>query len=184
MEENRTMYKPIYFCIYILVLLVTLFLLCSADKRRAIFHADVSVFSQIVYGLLLAAGLLAVLGAVNLIVFRSFSLLQFLRADGKTIINFLAFQLLVAVTEEAFFRGYLTELGKKYRVPRPLLVIATAALFGVLHLLSNRTLVGVLVPTFIGVAFEVCYVYSKRCTIYSLMLAHFLYDIAIINFPV
>lgn len=178
------MYPFLNFFIYILALLITLFLLCDGQKRRAIFHAEISAAAaQAVYGVLLAAGLLAALGVLNVAVFGQFSVLFFLAADAKTMVNFLIFQLLVAVTEEAFFRGYLTELGKKYRVPRPLLVIATAVLFGVLHLLSNRTLVGVLIPTFIGAVFEVCYVYDRRCTIWSVMLAHFLYDICIVVPP-
>lgn len=169
------------FALYAAWLLVTLCILLDKEGRNRIFRVEIPLWRQTLYGVLLAVGLLALVGAINLIAAGQFSLFQFTRLDKLGMADFLLFQLLVAVTEESFFRGFLMDWSRQRGVPSVMQVLGTALLFGGMHWIFNRDGIQLAMATGIGLVFAAAYSRGKGCTVYSLMLAHFLYDIAIIN---
>ena len=166
--------------IYIIALAVTLALL-PGDSRRRFLRPEASSFAQIAVGLLLWAGIVAVVGGINVVLFHRFALFQFTSLSPGAMARFLLFQLLVAVTEELLFRGLLTEWGRRLRWHWAAIALVSAALFGAVHWLTQRDLIQLAMATVLGFVFSTVYQRSRRCTVYSLMLAHFLYDIAVSN---
>ena len=60
-------------------------------------------------------------------------------------------------------------------------MIGSALLFGCLHWIFNGDVLQFVYALVIGVVFSVVYQKSKSCSIYSLMLAHFIYNLAVLN---
>ena len=174
------MYPFRNYLLYAFVLGLTLLLL-SAEQRKAILKPTTSALRQIGWGIGLGLGLLILVGAINVLFFQSFSVFFFAARPTKVIVNFLTFQILVAVTEELLFRGYFTELGRQWKMNDLLIALLSALLFGVLHWLFNRNLIQFVMSTAIGLIFSLFYIKEINCSIYSLMIAHFLYDIAIVD---
>lgn len=175
------MYDAFHFILYGAVLAASVSWLCGGEKRKRVLAPETPLPAQAVSGLLLWAGLLLAVGAVNVLVFRSFAIFQFTALPPGRMANLLAFQLLVAVTEELLFRGCLTELGRSLRWHWAVIALTSAALFAAVHWLTQRDLIQLVAALVIGLVFSVAYQRSGRCTVWSLALAHFLYDIAIIN---
>lgn len=172
------------FLLYGAVLLLTLFCFCTPADRKALFRPSVSVFSQLLAGLGLTAGILSVVGAVNLLLTGSFSLFQFTRLSFQNAAVFLLFQLLVAVTEETLFRGYLLRWLQRRGLPQFGAIVLSAALFGGLHWVFQRDLIQLVMATLLGLLFALVYIKWRRCTLWALILAHFLYDISVANIPI
>ena len=177
-------YEAWRFLLYGAILLLTLFCFCTPADRKALFQPSVSVFSQIWAGLGLAAGILAAVGAANLLLAGSFSLFQFTRLSFTNAAVFLLFQLLVAVTEETLFRGYLLRWLQRRGIPQFGAIVLSAALFGALHWIFQRDLIQLVMATLIGLLFALVYIKWRRCTLWALILAHFLYDISITNISI
>lgn len=169
------------FLLYGAVLLLTVFCFCTAADRKALFQPSVPGFSQLWAGLGLASGILAVVGAVNLLLTGSFSPFQFTRLSFKNIAVFLLFQLLVAVTEEALFRGYLLRCFQRRGIPLLAAIVLSAVLFGALHWVFQRDLIQLVMATLLGLVFAFVHIKWKPCTLCALILAHFLYDISVTN---
>ncbi len=180
MKGGISMYPFRNYLLYVIVLGFTLLLL-SAEQRKAILSPATSALRQIGWGIGLGLGLLILVGAINVLFFHSFSVFFFAACPAKVIVNFLTFQILVAVTEELLFRGYFTELGRQWKLNDLLIALLSALLFGALHWLFNRDLIQFIMATAIGLLFSLFYIKEKSCSIYSLMIAHFLYDIAIVD---
>ena len=174
------MYPTRRFLLYACILGLTLLLL-SSEQRKAILCPKISALRQFLWGFGLGLGLLLLAGAINVLFFHSFSVFFFLTRPAAVIVNFLTFQLLVAVTEELLFRGFLTELGRQWKLNDLLIALLSALIFGGLHWLFNRDLIQFVMASIMGLMFSLFYMKGKGCSIYSLMIAHFLYDIAILS---
>ena len=177
------MYRTGNFVLYLIVLLVTVALLCTREERKRFFAPQISPVRQMAWGVGLFLGLIVVVGVINMAAAGHFSVFQFIRLSAMQIFNFLCFQLLVAVTEEVLFRGCLTELGRRLKMPWLLIALISAALFGAGHWLFNHDLVQLVTSFVIGFVFSAAFQRGKHCSLYSLIAAHFLYDLAIVNIP-
>ena len=175
------MYGTVNFAVYLIVLAACLHWLGGSQTRRRVLAPKTPAAAQAGAGLLLWAGLLLAVGGINVLVFHQFAPFQFTALPPGRMLNFLAFQLLVAVTEELLFRGCLTELGRGLRWHWLAIALASAALFAAPHYLTQHDAVQLVMAFVIGLVFSVVYQRCERCTVWSLALAHFLYDIAIIN---
>ncbi|MBR7081460.1 MAG: CPBP family intramembrane metalloprotease [Oscillospiraceae bacterium] len=175
------MYSATLYIINAALLVLTVALLCYFKSLKRVLTPESSLLSQIGVGLLIWLGFIFVLVVINFlmhhILIRPF---RFVFLPPKLIISFLLFQLLVAVMEELLFRGLLTELGRKLNLHWALIAFLSAALFGALHLISQPSFIQFVFPFVIGFVFSAVYQKSRHCSIYSIMLAHFLYDISIL----
>lgn len=83
--------------------------------------------------------------------------------------------LTAGVVEELVFRGYLMPRLEIFAKNGWLVIVLSSLIFGFAHL-GNLSIVGLVVPTFIGLIFS--YHYYKYRNIVVLILAHFLIDFA------
>jgi len=171
-----------YYFIYIVILLITIVLIKENDECICIVRfSNKHILSQILTGLALAFILIFALGVINLVWFHSFSTFQFLKLGICARVNFFTFQLLVAVTEEFLFRGYLLCIFKSITKSSTGAILFTAALFAGIHFVFNQDLIQFITALIVGLLFAIVLVKSRNCSIYSLILAHLLYDLAIKN---
>lgn len=175
------MYGTVNFLIYIIILILTCFLLFFEDNHHSLLLPGTSPLTQIGIGVLLWMSLIVAIGTINILLFHQFALFQFTILPPKSIFNFLIFQFLAAVTEELLFRAYFTQLGMKLRWHWAVIASISAFIFAAVHWAFQRDLIQSVTAFFIGLVFSVVFQKNKRCSIYSLILAHFLYDIAISN---
>lgn len=163
-------------------LVVSIVLICLSKRARADVRVQPrTILLQLAWALGLALFFIAVMVLVNMLYGVPASLLipalfGFLNYGTKNTLVFFAFQLLVVVTEELFFRGWLLSV-LQIRLHPALAVGITALLFGLVHLITAG-LVSFLFSTVLGLVFAVVKVKFKSCSVYSLMLAHLLYNLA------
>ncbi len=169
------------FILYALIFLITLSLLIDQEERRQILFPKQKLFAQFLWGVGLAGLFIAICAGINLGLSSGFTAFQFRGLEIKQMAAFIGFQLLVAITEEVFFRGYLTALGQRWRLDWKIIALASALLFGFLHWIFNGDILQFVFALVIGVVFSTVYQKSKSCSIYSLMLAHFIYNLAVLN---
>ena len=169
------------FILYIVVLVITVFLLMKAEERRQMLLSKQNLFFQFLWGVGLAGLFIAICAGINLGLSSGFAAFQFRTLEIKQMAAFIVFQLLVAVTEEVFFRGYLTILGRRLQIDWKIIVIGSALCFGLFHWLFNGDVMQLVYAVVIGVVFSVVYQKAKTCSIYSLILAHLVYNLAILN---
>ncbi len=169
------------FILYIVVLVITVFLLLKAEERRQILFPKHKPFALFLWGVGLAGLFIAICAGVNLGLSSGFAAFQFRGLEIKQMAAFIVFQLLVAITEEVLFRGYLTALGQRWCLDWKIIALASALLFGFLHWIFNGDILQFVFAVVIGVVFSVVYQKAKSCSIYSLMLAHFIYNLAVLN---
>ena len=169
------------FILYGLIFFITLFLLIDQEERRQILFPKQKLFFQILWGVGLAGLFITICAGINLGLSNGFAFFQFRGLEIKQMAAFIVFQLLVAVTEEVLFRGYLTALGQRWRLDWKIIALASALLFGALHWILNGDVLQFVYALVIGVVFSVVYQKAKSCSIYSLMLAHFIYNLAVLN---
>lgn len=60
-------------------------------------------------------------------------------------------------------------------------ILCTAALFAGIHFVFNQDLNQFFTALIVGLLFAIVLVKNRNCSIYSLILAHLLYDLAISN---
>ena len=165
--------------IYLLALAATLALL-RADGV-ALRPAREGLVWQIVWGIGLAFALLVLVGAALAWKNGVLNLNSWLFLPGKQRVAFFLFQLLVAVVEEGLFRVWLVRrLEGSLRGYAPA-ALASALLFALLHLIWNGNWLQFFVAFGIGALFSLALHRGKHCTALSLILAHFLYDLAIVG---
>ena len=164
-------------------LVVTIVLICLSKRARAdIRFQPRTTLLQLAWGLGLALFFIAVMVFVNVAIVGIPFLLHvthkfgFLTWGAKNALIFFVFTLFVAVTEELFFRGWLLSV-LKIKLHPALSVVITALLFGLVHLITAG-LVSFLFSTVLGLVFALIKVKFKSCSVYSLMLAHLLYNLA------
>lgn len=169
------------FILSALIFFITLFLLIDQEERRQILFPKQKLFFQFLWGVGLAGLFIAICAGMNLGLSSGFAAFQFRTLEIKQMAAFIGFLLLVAITEELFFRGYLTILGRRLQLDWKIIVIGSALLFGFLHWIFNGDVLQFVFAVVIGVVFSVVYQKAKSCSIYSLILAHFVYNLAILN---
>ena len=163
-------------------LAVTIVLIClSKGTKESVCFQCRTLLPQFGWALGLALFFIAIMVVVNVLYGVPASLLipalfGFLNYGTKPAIIFFAFQLLVAVTEELFFRGWLLSV-LRIKLHPTLSVVITAFLFGLIHLITSG-LVSFIFSTVLGLVFAFVKIKFKSCSVYSLILAHLLYDLA------
>jgi len=85
--------------------------------------------------------------------------------------------LMVGVTEELLFRGYLMGRIKDLTNSKAAAIAISSALFGLWHYLSAGNIIQVLMTAIIGACFAIPMMKIKHCSIVSVALAHGLYDL-------
>ena len=124
----------------------------------------------------------ALVGALNIALAGSFSVFQFLALPAGGAAQFFLFQLLVAAAEELLYRGYIQGAIKRQCRSSALAVAGSALIFALLHLTGGRVgALQFLTPLCGGLLFGAAYEKWRSCTMLSLILAHLLYDLAVIN---
>ena len=163
-------------------LIVTIVLICLSKRARAdVRFQPRTILPQLAWGIGLALFFIAVMVMVNILYgapakLLISSLFGFLKYGTKNTLIFFAFQLLVAVTEELFYRGWLPSV-LRIKLHPVLSAVITALLFGLVHLLTAG-LTSFIFSTVLGLVFALVKLKFKSCSIYSLMLAHLLYNLA------
>lgn len=163
-------------------LIVSIVLICLSRRARADvrFHPR-TILPQLIWGVGLALFFIAAMVLVNILYgapagLLISSLFGFLKYGTANTLLFFGFQLLVAVTEELFFRGWLLSV-LQIRLHPALSIIITALLFGLIHLITSG-LISFIFSTVLGLVFALVKVKSNSCSVYSLILAHLLYNLA------
>ena len=165
--------------IYLFALAVTLALL-RADGV-ALRPAREGLARQFLWGIGLAFAMLVLVGAVLIRKNGVLNLNSWLFLPGKQRAAFLLFQALVAIVEEGLFRVWLVRrLEGSLRGYAPAALVS-ALLFALLHLIWNGSWFQFFVAFGIGAVFSLALRKGKHCTPPSLILAHFLYDLAIVG---
>ena len=165
--------------IYLLALAATLALLRTDGV--ALRPAREGLVWQIVWGTGLAAALLLVVGAVLIRINGVLNLNSWLFLPGKQRAAFFLFQLLVAIVEEGLFRVWLVRRLEGSLHSYAPAALASALLFALLHLIWNGNWLQFFAAFGIGALFSLALHRGKHCTALSLILAHFLYDLAIVG---
>ena len=121
-------------------------------------------------------------GTLNIALAGSFSVFQFLALPAGGAAQFFLFQLLVAAAEELFFRGCLQgAIRRRWQSPA-LAVAGSALIFALAHLTGGRAgIAQFLIPLCAGLLFGAAYEKWHGCTMLSLILAHLLYDLTVVN---
>lgn len=163
-------------------LIVTILLICLSKRAKTgIRFQPRTTLLQLVWALGLALFFIAAMVLVNILYgvpagLLISSLFGFLKYGTVNTLIFFAFQLLVSITEELFFRGWLLSV-LQIKLHPALPIIITALLFGMIHLVTSG-LTSFIFSTVLGLVFAFAKIKFKSCSVYSLMLAHLLYNLA------
>ena len=138
--------------------------------------------AHVLCGIVLGLVPVVLVGALNIALTGSFSVLHFLALPAVGAAQFFLFQLLVAAAEELFFRGCLQgAIRRRWQSPA-LAVAGSALIFALAHLTGGRAgIAQFLIPLCAGLLFGAAYEKWHGCTMLSLILAHLLYDLAAVN---
>lgn len=169
-----------YFLVNGIMLYVALTIIYKTGMNANVFEKRGSALQQVLIGIVIALCFLFGIVCINVIGFQTIPhLFHFVQAGWTDILCFVALQALVAITEETIFRGLLSEIGKRCHLNCWLIIVGSAILFGVFHWIFNFDLFQMVFTFILGFVFSTLYMKSAHCSIYALMLAHFLYDIVI-----
>ena len=108
--------------------------------------------------------------------FSAFAFLGYSFADAA---EFVVMQLLYSVTEELFMRCWLLRFTEYISGSKWIGVAVSSLLFGLAHWVLGGSFEKFVYISLIGFVWGFSLVKVKGCTIYSLMLSHFLYDLAV-----
>ena len=180
MGENSIYYFLFYFCW--LALTVFLSVKSRSTKGCLTFPREKMLF-QLIFGVGLAVVLIAAIAALNIAVagtFSPFPIFVYSHLYGaKNIVLIVSFQLLVSIVEEFFFRGWLLTLQRAKGQSLYIAALTNAFLFGLLHLFTTRSLLSFAISFAIGFIFAFARSKFRHCTVYSLILAHLIYNLSI-----
>lgn len=167
------------FAIYLCILLVTLLLIHrSRAAREALVFPRKKLLPQLVCAVALPLVLVTILGTLNVLLYGSFSIFGFLALPPGLLVVFVVFQVLVAATEELLFRGLILSVLEE-KLGGAVGILLSAAAFSLLHFITSLSWVSAVVSFVIGLVFAFVKVNLKSCSVYSLMLAHLIYNLAI-----
>ena len=85
----------------------------------------------------------------------------------------------VALAEELIFRGYIFHKLLELKNSKAFAVVVSSALFGLFHIFNGLS-IQIIITALIGVFYCLCREKIRNCTIFSLILAHGLYDAMIV----
>ncbi len=85
----------------------------------------------------------------------------------------------VALAEELIFRGYIYHKLLQIKNPKWFAIIISSALFGLFHIF-NGNIIQVFMTAFLGFIYCICRERIKGCTLFSLIVAHGVYDALIV----
>ncbi|MDR1588600.1 MAG: CPBP family intramembrane metalloprotease [Oscillospiraceae bacterium] len=117
------------------------------------------------------------------VIFIAFPLLMGLRdifPQRDLLLFAIPYTFTVGFAEETLFRGYLLKGLLRIRLPKIAAIIASSAIFGAWHYMNNGSMLQVGITGIIGIVFAVPLIYSRRCSLLSVALAHGAYD-ALLN---
>ncbi len=107
---------------------------------------------------------------------RVWTFLDYSLADAA---EFVLLQLLYSVTEELFMRCWLLRFTEHISSSKWIGVFVSSLLFGLAHWIFGGSFEKFAYLSVIGLVWGISLVKVKGCTIYSLILSHFLYDLAV-----
>ena len=163
-------------------LIATILLICLSKRAKAgIRFQTRTTLLQFAWALGLALFFISAMVLVNILYgapagLLISSLFGFLKYEAANTLIFFAFQLLVSITEELFFRGWLLSV-LQIKLHPALSIIITAFLFGLIHLVTSG-LISFIFSSILGLIFAFVRIKFKSCSVYSLILAHLLYNLA------
>lgn len=92
---------------------------------------------------------------------------------------FAVFFFFVAASEELCFRGVVLRLLRKYINNDFLAIIISSVAFGAIHLVFNPSLFRFVTTTCIGLIFGFAAAKGRYCSLLTVILAHWFYDMAV-----
>ncbi|MBQ4604512.1 MAG: CPBP family intramembrane metalloprotease [Clostridia bacterium] len=107
---------------------------------------------------------------------RVWTFLDYSLADAAELV---LLQLLYSVTEELFMRCWLLRFTEHISSSKWIGVFVSSLLFGLAHWIFGGSFEKFAYLSVIGLVWGISLVKVKGCTIYSLILSHFLYDLAV-----
>lgn len=138
-------------------------------------------YKQLSIGLLISFSMIMIVAVINIVYFQSFMLFQWLQLELKPALVFLFYQSIVAIVEEIVFRGFLLVKIEQWTKSSNAAIFLTAIIFGLLHFLTTESIAALVMSFVGGLLFAIAIKKIKYCSIYSLMLAHLIYNLAVIN---
>lgn len=150
------------------------------EYRAKLCLGSVPVWKQMGAGILVALVSVVGLCGTNILLFGSISLFSWLLMPLPSACQFVAFQLLVATAEELFFRLWMYQALKRRISSDGTVIVLTAFGFALLHLLFDASVTRFVVPFVIGLWFAYAQQRVSNCTVYSLVLAHLLYNLTVL----
>ncbi|MCL2111343.1 MAG: CPBP family intramembrane metalloprotease [Clostridiales bacterium] len=157
-------------------MLIPAMLFMRRDKETAkdIGFAKEKVLRQILAGVLVAIGSLAIF--IVLPALFGFQTGYVGSVDALSILyQFLYMMLAVALVEEIIFRGHLFKKLFDMTDSKWFAIIASSALFGILHIFSGGFL-QIILTAAMGIYWCVCREKIKHCTLLALIVAHALHN--------
>lgn len=159
---------------FILMLLIVFGVpLLFKDKELNFGFSRSKIWLQIVYGILIFAGMLFVYKA-----FGNSSDGQPLKFN-KVMLKFLYIAFSAAITEELAYRGLLLTRLKKASGNVIVPVVVSSVFFGLSHFMVYDEPDLLVYMSVVGFVYGASRAYLKNCTLLSTMIAHFLYDFLI-----
>lgn len=154
--------------------------LTERTYRAKLSPRSAALWRQGLAGVVVALVPIVVVCGVNILLFGSISLFDWLRFSPASATQFVLFQLIVAAWEELFFRFWLLEALGRHIPSRWAVIFLSALLFALLHTLTDPSVVRFVIPLAMGVWFGYARHRCSACSIYSLILAHLLYNLTIL----
>ena len=105
--------------------------------------------------------------------------LAFIGYPFRTALKFVAWSFTVGISEELFFRCWLQKFIERISGSEWVGLMAATLVFGLSHCIFGFSLEHAVYTSLIGFVFGFVFIKWKGCTIYSLMIAHSLYDMII-----
>lgn len=94
-------------------------------------------------------------------------------------LKFVVWSFLVGISEELFFRCWFQKFIERLSGSEWVGLITATLVFGLSHCIFGFSLEHAVYTTLVGFGFGFAFIKWKGCTIYSLMLAHSLYDMVV-----
>ncbi len=158
-----------------------LIVLIKKEKLSEFGICKENILKQIIIGLIIACVMSLFITLIPILIFGKENLYSSSKYKyvWQYIFEFFYLTFGVALTEEFIFRGYLLNRFKKLFKSNIFPIIITSVLFGFFHILYGNY-IQVIITAFIGLILVLCRDKIKNCTLFSLIIAHGVYDWLII----
>ena len=142
--------------------------------RKLGFYSD-KLCAQIIWGLIYFLMLVGISVSVSTLLGKKISSINF----NFNIKNFVTHDLLIALSEELFFRAYFIDSVLDIFDSKTAAIILSSLMFGLIHIISYGILVQFFFTIFFGLILSISYISIKNFSIISLTLSHGLYNLFI-----